>query len=138
MVEFLMAQARDSKLHSVERMVAYVLLVGVSLSVLFLLVGYAFGLDAAFSDWLDPLAWERYMGLAAHFPKGFGEIVRGLRDGDGGAVMVLGLAVLIVTPLLRVFSSWVVFVLQKDWVYAGLTAIVIVLLGISLVLGVTH
>jgi len=48
--------------------------------------------------------------------------------------MVAGLLVLIATPVLRVALSVVGFALQRDWVYVGLTVLVLlVLLGSFLV-----
>ncbi|MDR1191618.1 MAG: DUF1634 domain-containing protein [Verrucomicrobiales bacterium] len=57
----------------------------------------------------------------------------------GGAqsagVLTAGLALLIVTPVLRVATSLVLFWLEGDKVYVIITAVVLVLLALSFILG---
>jgi uncharacterized membrane protein len=47
-------------------------------------------------------------------------------------VIQLGILVLIATPVARVLFSMLGFGLEKDWMYVGVTAIVLVLLLYSL------
>ena len=47
----------------------------------------------------------------------------------------LGLIVLILTPVMRVMGSVVVFVRERDWRYAGITFLVLVVMLISLWVG---
>jgi uncharacterized membrane protein len=49
--------------------------------------------------------------------------------------LALGLLVLIATPILRVLGSIVAFLYERDWRYAGITTVVLVVLGVSLLLG---
>jgi uncharacterized membrane protein len=60
---------------------------------------------------------ERAMGLR---PSGFLE---------------LGLLVLILTPLLRVVGSVIVFLHERDWRYAGITALVLLIMLVSIISG---
>jgi uncharacterized membrane protein len=46
----------------------------------------------------------------------------------GGAVLQAGLVTLILTPVLRVLASFVSYVVERDWVFAGLTGFVLTLL----------
>ena len=50
-------------------------------------------------------------------------------------IIALGLLVLIATPIARVIFSLVAFLRQRDWVYVGITAIVLAVLGYSLLSG---
>ncbi len=47
----------------------------------------------------------------------------------------MGLLVLILTPLLRVIGSVVIFALERDWRYTGVTLIVMVVMIISITVG---
>jgi uncharacterized membrane protein len=53
-------------------------------------------------------------------------------QGDGRAIIEIGLLLLIATPVLRVAFSLVAFSLEKDRLYAALTLIVLVILLLSL------
>ncbi len=52
------------------------------------------------------------------------------------AVIQLGLLLLIAIPILRVAVSIVAYLLQRDWLYVGVTAIVLAVLVFSLLGGV--
>ncbi len=53
------------------------------------------------------------------------------------AVMMTGLFLLILTPILRVAVSVFVFLKEKDYLYVAITALVLVILLVSLVIGIT-
>ena len=55
--------------------------------------------------------------------------------GDARSVIGLGILVLLVTPLARVGTSLLYFMKEKDRLYAGLTMIVVVNLGLAVALG---
>jgi uncharacterized membrane protein len=60
----------------------------------------------------------------------FGAILRGIGRGDGKSLMQLGLLALILTPISRVAMSFFFFLLERDRVFAWITAVVLlVLLG---------
>ena len=62
-------------------------------------------------------------------------IFRGARQFDGRSVMQLGVLLLVATPVARVIFSAAAFARQRDWLYVGLTAIVLSLLLFSLFTG---
>ena len=66
---------------------------------------------------------------------GFGEIFAGLKTGTPAGFLSLGILLLIATPALRVFGSLVEFVRKRDWRYALVTSIVLIILVISAVIG---
>ena len=68
-------------------------------------------------------------------PQSIGEVVTGLGRGEGRAVIVLGLFVLIATPITRVAASLLIFLHQRDRKFVLITAIVLVLLLLSFWLG---
>ena len=59
-------------------------------------------------------------------------IFHGAVGGQALAVIQLGILVLIATPVARVLFSMLGFALERDWMYVGVTAIVLVLLLYSL------
>ena len=54
------------------------------------------------------------------------------RAWSGRGLIQLGLLVLIATPIARVLFSVIGFVRQRDWLYVGITVIVLALLAFSL------
>jgi uncharacterized membrane protein len=63
------------------------------------------------------------------------EIIGGARQLRGRSIMQLGVLLLVATPIARVVFSAAAFAKQRDWLYVGLTAIVLSLLLFSLVTG---
>ena len=70
-----------------------------------------------------------------HFPSTIGEVIAGVRHGSGQAIVTAGLLVLILIPVARVALSIVLFVIERDRLYAAITATVFVVLLISFVVG---
>ena len=70
------------------------------------------------------------------FSADFGAIVSHAAAGDGVAIMEIGILMLVLTPILRVASSMVLFAVEeRDWFYAFVTFLVLGLtLGSLLVL----
>ncbi len=63
-------------------------------------------------------------------------IVKAAATGSGRAIIQLGLLILIATPVARVVFSLVAFALERDWMYVGVTLIVLAVLVYSLAGGV--
>lgn len=61
-------------------------------------------------------------------------IVRQAVHGQGFALMEAGLLVLVITPVLRVAVSLVLFGRHRDWLFVALTAVVLALVVGSLIL----
>jgi uncharacterized membrane protein len=69
------------------------------------------------------------------FPTTVPDVVRGLVHFEGRAVVMLGLLVLLATPILRVAVSVVTFAQQRDRAFVVITSAVLFLLLLSLGLG---
>jgi uncharacterized membrane protein len=98
-----------------------VLIVGLAISTALMLIGI--GLDLFYQQDLPmavPDLGEVLARVVALRPSGF---------------LALGLLVLIATPILRVVGSIVAFLYERDWRYAGITTMVLLVLIVSLVLG---
>jgi len=74
----------------------------------------------------DPVSFSPSSGT--HFPNAIGEVIAGVRHGSGEAIMMTGLLVLIATPVARVALSIVIFVIERERLYAAITAAVFVIL----------
>jgi uncharacterized membrane protein YfcA/uncharacterized membrane protein len=73
---------------------------------------------------------------ALTYPNRLGQVIPGVLSGSAEAIITLGLLVLLATPVLRVAVSIGAFALEHDWLYVGITTLVLALLLASiLVLG---
>jgi uncharacterized membrane protein len=70
------------------------------------------------------------------FLRSLSGIVRAALQHDSRAIVQLGLALLIATPIARVAFTLVAFALQRDRVYVGVTLIVLALLLFGLFFGI--
>jgi len=59
-------------------------------------------------------------------------IVKEAMNLRGRDIIQLGLLVLIATPVARVIFSLIGFLIEKDWIYVSITAIVLMILSVSL------
>jgi len=80
------------------------------------------------------VSYAKFHGEPAMFRSVAG-ILRDAATGDGHAIVEAGLLLLVLTPILRVAFSVFAFAHEKDYLYVGLTLIVLGLLVFSLVGG---
>lgn len=64
-----------------------------------------------------------------------GQLLQDVAHGRGRALLTAGLLVLTLVPIGRVAFTVVVFVLERDWIFAFLTSLVLALLGLGVLLG---
>jgi uncharacterized membrane protein len=70
----------------------------------------------------------------SHIP-GFTETLRRLTALQASGFLALGLLVLIMTPILRVAGSFIAFLYEHDWRFAGMTFLVLIILFLSVIFG---
>ncbi len=80
------------------------------------------------------LAVVRHRALATTAPE-IGSVWARVEALRPSGFLALGILILIATPILRVLGSFVVFSYEKDWRYAGITLIVLLVLIASLLIG---
>jgi uncharacterized membrane protein len=78
---------------------------------------------------------ERLTRPGAAFPHTLADVAAGLRAMHGQAVVMVGLLVLVATPVMRVAVSILAFLYQHDRIYAAITTVVLCLLLLSFALG---
>jgi uncharacterized membrane protein len=64
-----------------------------------------------------------------------GSLFRGAYHLKGQAIIQLGIILLIATPILRVMFSAVGFVLEKDYLYVGISLLVLLIIFVSMLNG---
>ena len=116
------------ELRQTELVVSYVLRGGVILSAAVIALGVVL-------FYVEYLAGRITVAAAQAFPHSFGGELAALRAGSPVAVIVLGLLLLLITPVTRVAVSIVVFALERDRLYTVITTIVLLILLISFLSG---
>lgn len=122
-------------LERVENLISHVLRVGVVVSLLVITTGTVMsfvhhpGFLWSHND-LGPLISQG----ATSLPTVHG-VIEGVLAGRGQAMVMLGLMLLIATPVLRVAVSVVVFVIQRDWIFVAITLVVLAALLFSFWIG---
>ena len=71
----------------------------------------------------------------ANYTASVGAVIEGARQGRGQSIVMIGILVLIATPVVRVAMSIALFAAEHDRVYVGITSVVLLLLILSFVIG---
>lgn len=103
------------------RMVHWMLIVGLMLSTAFLVTGL--GLSAF------------YRMPVPERPSSPARVLAGVVEGSPASLLEIGILLLIATPVLRVVGSLALFVGTRNWRYAGATLLVLLILAAGLALG---
>ncbi len=107
--------------HELNAVVHRVLTVGLAISTVLILIGLTLDLIGHQQIPTDvPTFWDVFRRTAQLQPSGF---------------LTLGLLVLVATPILRVIGSTFAFLYERDWRYALITFVVLVVVTLSLLLG---
>lgn len=127
--------ATAARIRRLERGMGMLLRVGVLTSLAVVLIGtiVTFLHHPEYLSGSGELARLTTPGAAA--PNRLGDVVSGVLAGSGQAIVAFGLLLLMLTPVARVFASFISFIHERDWIYVLLTSIVLAMLGLSLILG---
>ena len=123
------------RVRRVELLISVLLRVGVSISLSVVVLGTIFTFIHHHDYLSSRTAMPDVTGDAAKFPHTISEVIHGVRDLQGRSIVLLGLLLLIATPVMRVAVSIFAFVYEHDRTYVIITAIVLALLLLSFVLG---
>lgn len=119
----------------IELLISTTLRIGVMLSVAVML----FGVVITFIHHPDYFHSRPALGELTNsreiFANTTGAVLRGVRELRGQSIAMLGILLLIVTPVVRVAISVVLFAAQRDRRYVLITAVVLALLLTSLMSG---
>jgi uncharacterized membrane protein len=125
----------DPAARRMELVISYLLRGGVIVSVALIVFGVVVMFVRHPEYLTSKTELDRLVSAGAAFPHTLTDVATSLREFHGRGIVTLGLLVLIATPVLRVAASVVLFVIQKDWTYTLITAVVLTLLLLSLALG---
>jgi uncharacterized membrane protein len=125
----------DPRVHKVELLISRLLRIGVvsSLSVVIFGTIVSFVHHPDYSSSAGELT--RLTANGAAFPHSLAAIVDGVRHFSGQSIVLVGLLLLIATPVMRVAISILTFLYQSDWIFVAITTTVLALLILSFVLG---
>ena len=126
---------QDRQVHSVERLIGRLLRIGVNTSLALVVLGTILSFAQFAGHGSTPADLQRLTGQEGEFPRSMGWMVDGLRQWRGPSFIVLGLAVLIATPVMRVAVSIMLFARQRDRAFVIITSTVLMLLILSFVMG---
>jgi uncharacterized membrane protein len=115
-----------------DRLLGSLLRFGVLLSATVVLAGGAVHLAEHGSD---PARRYDDFGNQPEYLRHVGTVCQHAARGDGRAIIQLGILLLIATPIARVVFSVFAFFVQRDYLYVGVTVIVLIILLYSLLFG---
>ncbi len=117
-------EADSTRIFNMEIFISKSLRWGVLISAAVIIVGFGLLLATGRSGYPEGV-----------FPTGLSDVIAGLAALKPFAVIALGLALLIATPVFRVGSSIIAFALEGDRLYVGITVFVFAVLMLSFFLG---
>jgi uncharacterized membrane protein len=119
----------------VDSAISHLLRTGVLLSVSVVLLGLAFSFIHHPQYVTSKSALRSLTNAEGVYPHTLRDVLTQVRASRGEAMVMLGLLLLIATPVARVAFSVVAFALERDRLYVAITLIVLSLLVLSFVIG---
>jgi uncharacterized membrane protein len=129
------ASDADLRVRRVELTISNLLRIGVVASLTLVLLGTIVTFVQHPSYFWQPAELHRLITPGIKFPHALRDLGTALLQLQGEAIVVLGLLVLIATPVMRVAISILAFIYQGDRTFTLITSVVLCLLLLSLVLG---
>jgi uncharacterized membrane protein len=135
-------ETQPASLGRMELLISYVLRLGVGLGAAIILIGVLqmartgqTGYGPVSSQGLSALLSFQLLGSAGHFPTSPHAVISAALMGKPYAIIELGILTLIATPVLRVALSALFFATERDWLYTGITLVVLAVLIVSFIVG---
>ena len=116
------------------RSVGNLLRLGVILSVVTSLVGFI----KLFSEGFKMPKKYTSLDMGSSSEKVWGDFWHSLCNGEGMAIIQLGILLLIFTPLMRIVFALIGYLKEKDYIYVVISSIVLAIMAISFFTGYAH
>jgi uncharacterized membrane protein len=115
----------------IQQIIGWILRLGVIISMLVVLVG---GCLYIYRHSTETVHYSKFIGVPefVHTPGGIWHGILTLR---GRAIIQAGIILLIATPIVRILFSGIGFILEKDWLYTGISLIVLAIIITSALTG---
>ena len=130
-----MSEAPRHEPQWVDTAISNLLRTGVLLSMAIVVIGLVFTFIHHPQYVRSKSALGRLTDAGAVYPHRLRDVAAQIGEGRGQAVVMLGLLLLIATPVARVAFSILAFALERDRLYVTITTIVLVLLLVSFAIG---
>lgn len=121
--------------HVIESAISTILRAGVAVSIAII----AFGVTVTFVHHHDYFRSRPALGTLidarGNYTESVRSVVQGTLEFRGQSIVMLGVLVLIATPVVRVAASVVLFAVEHDRIYVAITAVVLLLLLVSFLIG---
>jgi len=131
--------AMEEKIRKIEIAISLVLRIGVTVSVVVISAGLGlmFAHHGDYTSFNGRFSYKALTSRSSSFPHSLGSVIHSIARGDGKGVVVLGIFLLILTPILRVAVGVLSFMYEKDLPMTIVTLYVLaVLVGSFLLAGV--
>lgn len=123
-----MAKFKDTHMQAA---IGWILRIGVFLSCTIVFFG---GVIYLYRHGHNIANYSTFIGIPAFVSTGNG-ILNGILAFKGQAIIQAGIILLIATPIIRVISSAIGFIVEKDYLYTGITLLVLLIIFISMLSG---
>lgn len=123
----MMSKLKDT---DIQNIIGWVLRSGVFLSIAICAFGASIYL---FRHGHDIANYHNFTGVPASVQ--LGEIIKSVTELKGRAIIQAGIILLIATPVMRVLFSAIGFAAEKDYLYTGITILVLAIIFISMLSG---
>lgn len=127
-------QTIKSRVYRMENVISAVLRIGVLASLLCIVIGTCISFVHHPEYFSSSVELQHLTQPGAAFPRTPRDIFSGVRKLQGQAIVIIGLILLIATPVMRVAVSILIFLYQGDRIFTLITAIVLCLLLVSFTL----
>ena len=126
-----MAEQKNTSDTDIQQIIGWILRLGVIISMLVVFIGGCFYIYRHSSETVH---YSRFIGVPK-FVHSAGGIWHGILTFRGRAIIQAGIILLIATPIVRVLFSGIGFILEKDWLYTGISLLVLAIIVTSALTG---
>jgi uncharacterized membrane protein len=125
----------EERVRRVELLISTILRVGVIASLVTIVIGIVVSFVGHPEYLTSHDEMLRLASTSAQFPHTISDVISAISSGSGSGIMMLGVLILIATPVVRVFVSIFTFFHQRDYVFTLITTFVLITLIVSFFLG---
>ena len=115
----------------IQQIIGWILRLGVIISMLVVLTGGCFYI---YRHSAETVHYSQFTGVP-EFVHTAGGIWHGILTFRGRAIIQAGIILLIATPIVRVLFSGIGFIMEKDWLYTGISLLVLAIIVTSALTG---